>query len=82
MQAERAFWRLAAGGSGLVGVVGLVDEVVEDSEGVLDGLVVGHRRADVEHGVVVLGSECCACVRDGVPLVPSATPGCDRVVVR
>ena len=72
---ERAGFRVPPG-LGLVGVVaGVVDEVVEDSAGVVDGLVVGHRRLlDPKLGVVVLVSERCACVCDGVPLgCPSAS---------
>ena len=53
--------------------LGLVDHVVEDSEGVLDGLVVGHLRAGLERGVVLVWSVDRACVFDG-GLDPPALP--------
>jgi hypothetical protein len=43
-----AFSRASSGRSALGHVVGLLDEVVEDSEGVLDSVVVRHRGAGVE----------------------------------
>ena len=55
-RSERVFWCAAAVGSGLGDVVGLVDEVVEDSEGVLGSLVVGHRSAGLERLVVTVWS--------------------------
>ena len=52
----RAFCMRGLVRSGGVGLVGLVDEAVEDLQGVVDGLVVGHRRAGLERGVVALRS--------------------------
>ena len=60
--------------SGLSGVAGLIDEVIENSEGVLDGLVVGHRRAGLERCVVLVWSERRACRCDGGLLVGLRDP--------
>src|SRR5262245_63146330 len=56
----------------------VVDHVVEDAEGVFEGLVVGHGRTGSERMVVLIWSEGCACTGDGGVLVGPS--GCGAVL--